>query len=498
MAEPINWQQPQRQPLRAVFYLIYTTFIKLLKVFWPVILLRLFRTDKKKPEDSSAVYWLILSLLVTLLTLLGALLNYFFFRFYIDAEGQLIINKGYWVKRKTTIPLKNIQGIHIQQKWLQRILQLSEVTIDSPGTESAETKIILLPAQATALKSFILQNNNVAADSEVGERNLVSVANNTPYHTIFNLAPVDLLKLGISANHFETLLLIFGFLFSVMQNLRDASDDYYIKSKGWLLQYFSPDTVKGLLLLLLLIVILSVFISFIRILLQYGNFTVAKNVAGFKVNSGLINTREKTIPFKKMQYLKYSANWIGVQMQLFVLQFFSVGGKEVKNSLKVKMPLTQLSLLPVFTSSYCNILPEGTGISMDKKYLAFYGTLLLSIFTLLLTVNIYFNSINILWLVPVAIYMLAYLYLRQKKFLVQFNNEVLIIHNSSFGRSVTIVQWNKLQKTAITQTRYQKRHELASVVLGTAANNITIPYIPLQQALKLVNFALYKMEEGGS
>ncbi len=121
MAEPINWQQPQRQPLRAVFYLIYTTFIKLLKVFWPVILLRLFRTDKKKPEDSSAVYWLILSLLVTLLTLLGALLNYFFFRFYIDAEGQLIINKGYWVKRKTTIPLKNIQGIHIQQKWLQRI-----------------------------------------------------------------------------------------------------------------------------------------------------------------------------------------------------------------------------------------------------------------------------------------------------------------------------------------------------------------------------------------
>ncbi len=496
MADSYNWQHSQRQPVRAMFYLFYTTFIKLLKVFWPVILLRIFRTDKKKPEDSSAVYWLYISLFVTLLTLAGALLDYFYFRFYINTEGQLIINKGFWTKRKTTIPLKNIQGIHIQQKWLQRILQLSEVTIDSPGTEKAETKIILLPAQASALKNFMLKytaEDAAAADNEQ-EKETTVPEKNTPYQIIFNLAPADLLKLGLSANHFETLLLIAGFLFSVMQNIRDASADYYTQSKGWLLQHFSPDTIKGLLLLTLLIVLVSVFISFIRILLQYGNFMVAKNSKGFKVNSGLINTREKTIPHKKVQYLKYSANWIGVRMHLYLLQFFSIGGAEIQNSLKVKIPLTRLNLLPVFISDYCAQPPEGEGLYIDKKYLAFYGTLLLFALTVIVIVNMYFNNLNVLWLVPIAVYFLFYLYLRQKKFLLQFNTEVLYINNSSFGHSITIIQWNKLQKVILTQTRYQKKHQLASVVLGTAANNITIPYIPLTDAQKLVNYALYRVE----
>ncbi|WP_424288599.1 PH domain-containing protein [Daejeonella sp.] len=51
-----------------------------------------------------------------------------------------------------------------------------------------------------------------------------------------------------------------------------------------------------------------------------------------------------------------------------------------------------------------------------------------------------------------------------------------------------------MQSVKISQSPYQQRKFLADLSLHTAGGTITAPYIPLEAARELQNFALFKIE----
>jgi len=63
-----------------------------------------------------------------------------------------------------------------------------------------------------------------------------------------------------------------------------------------------------------------------------------------------------------------------------------------------------------------------------------------------------------------------------------------------WGRKVRVVKWYKIQQVILQQSLYQQRKQLATIRLVTAGGAIRIPFIPLELAQQIQNYALYEVE----
>ena len=62
------------------------------------------------------------------------------------------------------------------------------------------------------------------------------------------------------------------------------------------------------------------------------------------------------------------------------------------------------------------------------------------------------------------------------------------------GQKAAILRWYKVQSVTLKQSPFQRRKKLATLVFSTAGGNLTLPYIPLNQAKGLRDYVLYKVE----
>lgn len=484
-----NWSQQQRQPAKALIYVFYKTLLTVIKVFIPFLLTLLFKNSKKQEQ-----VWEYTAMLIPVLALVLAVFNYRFFKFYINDLQQLLVQQGIFTKKKMVLPLERVQAVNVQQQWLHRLAGLAEVTFDSSGSNTEEIKITLALQQANALKNYIFLQKQTgelvpAADTTA------TVAPPAVYnYRLYDLDPVSLMKLGLTANHIETFFITLAFGYSLLQNIKSASDDFYDKSLGWLSGHMVYQSVLGILLVVLLVIILSVVISFFRIVLKYANFNITTIGNRFLIRTGLINTREVFVPFSKIQFISWRANWLRTKTNLFVLQFHNIGQLQLKEAQKVLIPLTRLEFLPQLLAHYHPLLPgEGPAIRVDKRYVSrMYLLYMLPLCLIVLAIS-WFNPF-FYWGLLLLLYAMGSVYWFRQKFRMRFNGEVIHIQKGSYGTEDLLLLWQKIQMVSIKQSMYQRKKGLATVTLKTAGGEVNIPYIPIVTANQLADFALYKAE----
>lgn len=481
-----NWGRPQRQPGKALIYVFYKTLLTAIKIFIPFLLTLLFKDSKKQGN-----VWEYTAVFIPVLALVVAVISYRFFRFYINDLKQLVVQKGIFTRKQVVLPLERVQAVNVQQQWLHRLTNLAEVTFDSPGTSSEEVKITLTLQQASALKEYIfLQKNNPA-------KQVVTVAEKpipepVKKYRLYDLDPLSLVRLGLTANHIETFLITLTFGYSLLQNIKNASDDYYNKSMDLVSGYMVYQSALGVFLAILLVLAVSVIISFFRIVLKYANFSIEAVGNRFRIRTGLINTKEVLVPFSKVQYISWRANWLRTKTKLYVLQFHNIGQLQLKEAQKVLIPLTRLEFLPQLLANYHPLLSaEGTAIRVNKSYISrMYILVLLPLLLVVLAIAWFYPFFY--WGLLVVVYNAGSIYRFQQKFRMRFNEEVIHIQKGSYGSEDLLLLWHKIQTVTLQQSIYQRKAGLASVKLRTAGGMVTIPYIPLETANLLTNFALFK------
>ena len=205
-----DWHIPQRQATAGLLIMIYRTLIRIIKSLWPFVLLYLFREEKKGPD-----YLEIIVITLSLIILLRSIVEFFYFRFYIDNE-ELIIKKGFISKKNIAIPLEKIQAVHIEQSLLHQLLDVVKVKIDTAGTEKTEAVIDASAVpRAEQLKTYLLhERQQLTADAPV------AIA--PPETPVIRLKARDIVKLGLSANHIQAFFIVMAAAFSLFQNLRDV------------------------------------------------------------------------------------------------------------------------------------------------------------------------------------------------------------------------------------------------------------------------------------
>lgn len=476
------WGEFSRQPFMAVWQILFKTIVQLLKSLWPFILIVLVRSDGERDKAGEMIL-----ILFPVIAFIKALVDYLFFRFRITEE-EVQVKSGIFSRKQITLPLHKIQAVHINQNWIQKILNISELAFDTPGSEKAEVKLQLNNLQAAELMSYVL-NKSTAAESDQNQDQLIS-----------ELSFKDLLKLGITSNHFETLLILLGVFLSFLNNIKDIIDDYYEDLLEVSTNQILESSILFIIIGILAILLLSVVVSLFRTILAYINFRITKTAQGFSINKGLINSSQKLVPFEKVQYISWKTNWLRKQISMYLFEFHTIGGKEVKNNLKIKVPVTSELILQKLATTYIPDIPEqfASNLKIHPSYL-YRNTLFFGILpSVILAIPLFlFADEKAILLLLMPLYAFLYYWLYSRKFLFSWTSNLIHIQTGVFGNRTVILKWEKVQSVKISQSLYQQRKSLADLVIHTAGGTITAPYIPLDAARELQNIALYKVESGG-
>ena len=484
MNRALEWSVFQRQPVSAIWLILLKSLGKIIKSLWPLVLVMLFNSKK---EGNSTLDLLLI--VIPVLILIISLLDFLYFKFSVS-ESQLLVNRGAFAKKNIVLPLSKIQAVHIEQNWLHKILNLAQVSFDSPGSAEAEVKINLGKDQAESLKAFIIGSNSVTEPENSGTEKI----------NIAKLSFADLIRLGISANHLETLAIILGLGISFFNNIKEILEDQYKDAFTLTTSDILNSDVIFMIYVAIAILIFSIVASFIRIVFKYANFSIYTNENGFSIQGGLINTTEKAIPFKKIQFLSWKTSWIRKKIPIYLLEYHSIGSPQSNQKLKIKIPVTSDALLNRLVNIYHQINNDDQPIvKISKKYILRI-TLIRGVipFIILAGISFFFMGLKALLLIVIPIYVFISCWLFYQKFEMRSDSEILHIRTGIFGHSETILKWNNIQSVKVVQSLYQRKHNLASLKVFTAGGALTIPFITQAHAQHLQNYALYELESSPS
>ncbi len=466
------WEEYSRQPFSAVWEILSKTLVQLLKGIWPLILVMFVRSEGETNTAQT-----IIIILIPVIAFITALLNYLFFRFRITNE-ELHVKSGVFSRKQITLTLHKIQSVHINQNWIQKIFNISELVFDSPGSEDAEVKLQLTSSQAKRLMSYVLIRSSEK-----------------------ELSFTDLLKLGITSNHFETLFILIGVFLSFLNNIKDVLDDYDEDFLEVSTNRILESSILFIIIGILAISFLSIVVSLFRTILTYINFRIIRIKQGFSISKGLINSSRKLVPFDKVQYVSWKTNWLRRRISMYLFEFHIIGGMEMKNNLRIKIPVTSEIALHKLALTYIPEIPEkfDGNLKVNSSFLyrntLIYGILPSLIFIIPLFL---FADEKALLLILLPVYAFLYFELYSRKFLISWTSSLVHIETGVFGNRTIIVQWEKIQSVKISQSLYQQRKLLADLIIHTAGGTVNALYIPLEAARKLQNFALYKVESDKS
>lgn len=481
------WNKLRRQPGSALFIVLYKTIFQLLRALWPALLILVMRSPGQEAKIDP---WEIGIAVFLVLFLVRSVVLFFRFQFAVQ-DDQLLVRKGLFVRSQIIMPLDRVQAVHMDENWLHQLLDLSEVSIDSPGTEETEVRITMRKSEAEAFRQFI--SGHVKQNTGESE---VAPAKPVQEDILFQLSTADLIKLGFSANHLEAFSILLAFAFSTLDNLERAIGFEFSGAMRWLSDTAASSTSAMLLMLAVAVLFISIVISVLRITLQYGRFVISETGERYRIQSGLINLKEKLVPFNKVQYISWKANWLRSKLPIYMLHFHASGDVNMKKKFTIRIPITRIDFVDKLLAFYHPAIPASQPYTrVDARYI--FRKFLIQGFvpaTVLFGIGYFRWEWNALIVFVYPFYVLLTAVLFQRKFRLYTDSEALQIHQGAFGREYIVLKWENIQSVALRQSIYQRRHRLATLRLYTADRYITIPFISLEDAEVIRDYAVAKIE----
>jgi putative membrane protein len=480
---PIDpWQVPQRQSPAAIFIMIWSTAINLLKGFWPVLAIYFFRGEK---DESLNFLWALVGFGV--LSIVGAVVGYWFKKFHITND-TLVIQSG-WLKKKTlSIPVHTIQAVHLEQNLWQQAFGVAKVSLDSVGSDEVEAKLdALVMGKAEQLRELLMEKKAMNAPDP---REAVQ-ENAPPTHS---LSFSDLIKLSLTANHLEAFFILAALLINILDEVKQIfGGNDYLDNYG---RNLLGQTMFALTFLLMAVVVVSMFFSMARTMIKYYGFQLWDADRRWIISYGLFDKTKKIVPLNKIQILSWKANWLRRKIDYWTIQVQSVGHKEHKKS-NIHVPVVSFESVIQLVAGYQHyeVFQVEKSLKIDPAYWKRSASQRSLIITLIPTVILHYwfgwQALPVLLLYPFLVWGDFQWY---RNFRWQPSTTGIQILSGVFGRKFTLLNWKKIQQVHLYQSLYQRNRGLATVVFVTAGGKLSLPYISLSTATHLVDQVLYEVE----
>lgn len=491
--EIVDFSQPRRQSSLGIIVIFGFKLFQFFKRFFVAFLAIGFSILRKK-SPSGLSTTIIFSVLagILIIILITAILKYLNFKFYLT-KNDFHLSRGIINKDSTIIPKSKIQNVYIKQNFLQQLINVVSVNIETAGDKKSEIEISALDRPtALLLKDALFDKENIGtkehSDTEPKKSNVY-----------FKVSVKRLLLAGLSHNHFKSFAIIIGFFVGLYYQFKDVVKELKLGEhfEGFL--KFNEEILIGLaitnIILVVMLMLVSVLFSVIALFIVNFNLEVIEHKKTIEINKGLFNKVSLILTPSRIQNIIIKTNrvkrYFGLHT-LYVKQTM-VNQKQQKNFNIIALEKHQVSylvgkLLSGFSFIDSRKIPRPYFMRIAALK-AFWITIVINCFMLLLFgVNALF--INLL-LVPISFLFVVVSY---KKSYYSITDEFVTVGSGFIDTVTNILEIHKIQSVKLRQSIFQKRRNIASVIITTASKPVTIPYINEKEAKNLNDFLLFKVE----
>ncbi|WP_299336727.1 PH domain-containing protein [uncultured Psychroserpens sp.] len=488
-----DFSQPIRQSAKGIIVIFAFNTFKFFKRFFVLFLafgLSLMR--KKMLFNISALNLLLIVIGILILLLVFAILKYLNFKFHLSKD-DFYLSTGIINKDQTIIPKSKIQNVYIKQNFLQQIINVVSLNIETAGDNKSEIEISALDkATALQLKRELFQKTQISENS-------VQDNVETKRDVFFKVSPKRLILEGISQNHLRSFTIIASFVFGLYYEFKDYIKTYRLKERLDTFIDLSEDTIVNIMLTNLFIVILAILFSLLFSILKtfITNFglEVVENRKTIEINKGLFNKVSLSLTPSRIQNIVIKTNRVKQYFGLHTMQVKQamVNVKQRKNFVIIALEKAQVRhLINKLITNYSEDTVPYKPLLFYRRVLAL-RVLLLAILLNIITFFIFGNGIwwiNLV-LIPIAA---LYSYFGYKKAFYKIDDNFITIGSGVIETTLNILEIHKIQSVSLKQNIFQKRKQIASLEIATASKSVKIPYIALKQAKYIYNFLLFKVE----
>ncbi|WP_409296556.1 PH domain-containing protein [Peribacillus sp. SCS-26] len=398
------------------------------------------------------------------------------------AEGELRIYQGVLLKKSRYIRLDKIQSLDITQGVIQRLFKVVSVKIETAGgTKGGEPEAVLeaiTSRKAEALGQIIKEGRQAVLPprGEHPERKTYSPANRDLWIFAATSGRVGVIFSGAAA-----VLLQFQEVIPYRRVLLGIED-------------YAASGSAAIVLLLLAAFLLAYGAAIINILLKLANFSVERTSSDLIVSSGLIETRQVTIPFKKIQAIRISENPFRQPLGYVSVSLYYAGGTKGRGHSKtILLPLIKREKLEGIFGS---LLPEYSlpgslhGAANRSKY-RFIGRPVLICLPVAAVISILFPGWGYASFSLVAA---AVLFGRScfRDAGWHMADNLLMLRNRGISRNTYLIHKEKIQSLQISASPLQRAGGLrtitAVIISGTGAASGKVRDLENKDAQSIMNW----------
>ncbi|EPR73609.1 hypothetical protein ADIWIN_1246 [Winogradskyella psychrotolerans RS-3] len=493
--EITDFSQPIRQSAKGIIVIFAFNLLKFFKkfvVFFIAFGIQVIRKKSFGGVTPTMIYLGLIAMLVLILII--AILKYFNFKFHLSKD-DFHLATGIINKDNIIIPKSKIQNVYIKQNFLQQIINVVSVKIETAGDKKSEIEISALDKRTALLLKKKLFNKTTSISGE-----LEQVESIEEPEVFFKVTPKRLFLEGLSQNHFKSFLLIITFSYGLYSELKDFLKELDLEKHVDGLVELDEATILNLIITNVIIVIGVVLISFlfsiVKTFIINFNLEVVEHQKTIEINKGLFNKVSLSLTPSRIQNLVITTNRV---KQYFGLHSLSVkqamvNVKQQKNFNIVALEKEQLNyLVNKLISNYSEDQGE---IAKPRPYFMRITTLEMLVFGSVINgLSLAIFGIEMLWINAVFIPVAAlYIYFAYKKAYYKISENFVTIGSGVIDTTTNILEIHKIQGVKLKQTIFQRPRDIASLVISTASKSVTIPYISKSEALIIYDFLLYKVE----
>ena len=338
-----DFSQPIRQSAKGIIVIFAFNLLKFFKkflVFFIAFGIQVIRKKSFGGVTPTMMYLGLIAILVLLLII--AILKYLNFKFHLSKD-DFHLATGIINKDNTIIPKSKIQNVYIKQNFLQQLINVVSVKIETAGDKKSEIEIsaldkptaLLLKKKLFTKATIENEQNEYIDDTEV----------------FFKVTPKRLLLEGLSQNHFKSFLLIFTFAFGLYNEFKDFLEALELEKHIDDFVKLDEHTILNLIITNAIIVVVVILISFlfsvVKTFIINFNLEVVEHQKTIEINKGLFNKVSLSLTPSRIQNLVITTNRVKQYFNLHSLSVKQamVNVKQQKNFKIVVLEKEQLNYL---------------------------------------------------------------------------------------------------------------------------------------------------------
>ena len=487
-----DFSSPRRQSPIGVIVMFFDTIRQFARGLWPFILIMFLRF-----ESASHVYiWLgIIGFMAAVSGI--AYLRYRNFTFWLDEQAdEFVISEGVFNKTRTAIRLGKIQQVNINQSLIQRIVGVYAVEVDSAGSAKNEGSIKAVSHElALALKSTLLENRREIPIDETD-----SLQTHSPSEPFITIGLGSLLKVGFTSNYVRTIGLMLAFFITMYENFRqigeEAMGEEALGSVKNLVIQSAAIIIGGLMLSVIVI-------NVVRIVLQYFNFTIARQKGSLLLSFGLVSTRSTIIKPEKVQITAVTQNYFQRNLDVTEIRIRQASQGDQEHGKKrqiVEIPGCDSVEKDRILELLLGVIPAA-GIALKPNFRKLVFSLFLGI---VLPVGVFFavafadeSAMDYAPCVPVYVAFAAtVIYFSYPNYRLFVSSGHIIRQSGAWDVTREIIEPAKIQSVSVSQLFWHRGLDIATLKLHTAGGHLTFSLGNYSAICEHVNRWLYEIEGG--